>query len=158
MNVERLAVHNLPLTYAGFVPLAGGSRSFWATQKLAFQQQDEFIIWETTCTKDALKTQSHLFNSLSLFYVISDCEEFIISLVIIAILMTISSLILSSNPRIFIHLSFRRKRIDWISLNRTLSNYGGQSEQRKSNKRSQWRLDIKPNRFPEARENASMEN
>ena len=151
MNVERLAVHNLPLTYAGFVPLAGGSRSFWATQKLAFQQQDEFIIWETTCTKDALKTQSHLFNSLSLFYVI-------ISLVIIAILMTVSSLILSSNPRIFIHLSFHRKRIDWISLNRTLSNYGGQSEQRKSNKRSQWRLDIKPNRFPEARENASMEN
>lgn len=71
MNVERLAVHNLPLTYAGFVPLAGGSRSFWATQKLAFQQQDEFIIWETTCTKDALKTQSHLFNSLSLFYVIT---------------------------------------------------------------------------------------
>lgn len=67
MNVERLAVHNLPLTYAGFVPLAGGSRSFWATQKLAFQQQDEFIIWKTTCTKDALKTQSHLFNSLSLF-------------------------------------------------------------------------------------------
>lgn len=54
-----------------FLPLAGGSRSFWATQKLAFQQQDEFIIWETTCTKDALKTQSHLFNSLSLFYVIT---------------------------------------------------------------------------------------
>ena len=151
MNVERLAVHNWPLTSAGSVPLAGGSRSFWATKKLAFQQPDEFIIWETTCNKDALKTQSHLFNSLSLFYVI-------ISLVIISILMTVSSLILSSNPRIFIQSSFHRKRIDWISLNRTLSNYGGQSEQRKSNKRSQWRLDIKPNRFPEARENASMEN